>query len=42
MIGYEYLFEKVGPIEVSGEMIGVNVEGKVKAWLNKDWSKNYP
>lgn len=23
-------------------MIGLNDQGKVRAWVNADWSKNYP
>lgn len=42
MQAYEYLFTKIGPIHITSQMIGLNDQGKVKAWVNADWSKNYP
>lgn len=40
--GYEKMFEKTGYFQVSSDMIGINKHGKVKAWVNKNFSKNFP
>ena len=40
--GYEKMFEKTGYFEVSPDMIGINRQGKVKIWINKNLSKNFP
>ena len=36
------MFKKVGPVNVTAKMIGINIDGEVKAWINEDFSKNYP
>ena len=40
--GYEKMFEKTGYFEVSSDMIGINKQGKVKVWINRNLSKNFP
>lgn len=40
--GYEKMFQKTGYFQVSPEMIGINKLGKVKVWVNKNFSKNFP
>ena len=40
--GYEKMFEKTGYFEVSSDMIGINRQGKVKVWINRNLSKNFP
>lgn len=40
--GYEKMFSKTGYFEVSSDMIGINNEGKVKVWINKNFSKSFP
>lgn len=36
------MFQKTGYFEVSSDMIGINKQGKVKVWVNKNFSKNFP
>lgn len=36
------MFQKTGYFEVSTDMIGVNKNGKVKVWVNRNFSKNFP
>jgi hypothetical protein len=40
--GYNAMFCKTGYFEVSSDMIGVNKQGRVKVWFNKDFSTNFP
>lgn len=40
--GYEKMFSKTGYFEISSDMIGVNKQGKVKVWFNKNFAKNFP
>ena len=35
------MFQKTGYFEVSTDMIGVNKNGKVKVWVNRNFSKNF-
>jgi len=36
------MFSKTGYFDVSSDMIGVNKQGKVKVWVNKNFSKSLP
>lgn len=36
------MFNRTGYFDVSSDMIGVNKQGKVKVWFNKNFAKNFP
>lgn len=40
--GYSKMFLKTGYFKVFSDMIGINKQGKVKVWVNKNFSKNFP
>ena len=36
------MYQKVGPVTVSNEMIGINQDGHVRCWVNPEWYDNHP
>lgn len=42
LLGFERLYQKVGGFQVNEEMVGVNQDGKVKVWMNPEWSNDRP
>lgn len=36
------MFSKTGYFDVSPDMMGVTKQGKVKVWVNKNFSKSFP
>lgn len=36
------MFPKTGYFDISPDMIGINKQGKVKIWINRNLSKNFP
>jgi hypothetical protein len=36
------MFNKTGYFDISSDMIGINKQGKVKVWFNKNFAKNFP
>jgi hypothetical protein len=41
MVGFEKLAKLIGTFRPSEEMIGVDSDGRVKVWINNNFSKNY-
>ena len=40
--GYNYLYQHAGYFRIEEEQIGLDRTGRVKVWVNSDYSKNYP
>lgn len=40
LTAFHELFKKFGYFEINSDMIGFNIEGKVKCWLNKCFENN--
>jgi hypothetical protein len=40
--GYKDCYNKLGPFEVTSEMIGINNDGEIKVWVNPDFAENHP
>lgn len=36
--GYKDCYNKLGPFEITDEMIGINNDGEVKVWVNEDFA----
>lgn len=36
------MFEKIGYVEITADMIGFNMNNIVKVWVNENFGKNYP
>jgi hypothetical protein len=39
--GFEKLYRSIGYFKTSEDMVGIDREGRVKVWLNSNYSKNY-
>lgn len=39
--GFEKLYKHLGYFKTSEDMVGIDREGRVKVWLNSNYSKNY-
>lgn len=40
--GFGKLFEKIGRFPIAEDQVAIDENGKIKVWLNSDFSKNYP
>jgi hypothetical protein len=40
--GFDDCFTKIGSFEITSKMIGINLKGKVKVWLNENFANNHP
>lgn len=41
-MGFFYLYSKHKNFPITSQMIGLNNQGKIKVWLNKNFSENHP
>jgi len=42
LIGFERLYDRFGPFDVSTRMVFINKKGKYRVWINEDVAKNNP
>jgi hypothetical protein len=38
IIAYSLLFEEYGPFMIKSDMMGVNLQGRVKVWISNNFS----
>lgn len=38
--GYHEIYNTMGYIDITSDMIGINKDGKIKVWIDSDFTKN--
>lgn len=39
---YDVIYNRMGPLHINPELIGVNSQGEIKVWVNENWAVNHP
>ena len=42
LIGFEMLFDRFGPFDVSNKMVLINKSSKCRVWINENITLNFP
>ncbi len=42
LIGYERLFDRFGPFDVTSKMVLINKNSKCRVWINENITLNFP